>query len=201
MFKYLRVEEWHPTFTWVSSSAEAADLINQPHEDYPRMVQATELELERLAAQGVLTCTLSLLRQIHLNVFGDRDFAGRWRTVRVRVGLHIPPPPEEVSELMDQLEAAYESFVSTSVLKAWYWDFESIHPFEDGNGRVGGIIVAADSHILSPERGWLALNHWEGRMSSPPGRRRRPVPATPSATSSGLRGLRSQFVAVLDVNQ
>ena len=156
MFKHLRAKGWHPTFTWVSSSAEAADKINLPHEDYPRRVRATELEFERLAAQGVQACTSCLLWQIHLNVFGDRDFAGRWRTVRVRVGLHIPPPPEEVPGLMDQLEAAYESFVSTKVLKAWYWDFETIHPFEDGNGRVGGIIVAAVSHILSPEKGWLA---------------------------------------------
>ena len=43
-------------------------------------------------------------------------------------------------------------------LQDWYWDMETIHPFLDGNGRVGGVIVAGFAHARHPEKGWLAPN-------------------------------------------
>lgn len=71
----------------------------------------------------------------------DQGEAGRYRTIRVRVGGYVPPPPEEVSGLMFELlewwngAAANESPVLSSAIL--HHRFEAIHPFADGNGRTG----------------------------------------------------------------
>lgn len=71
----------------------------------------------------------------------DQGEAGRYRTMRVRVGPYIPPPPEEVSGLMfDFLEWwNNESRTLSPVLSSAivHYRFETIHPFADGNGRTG----------------------------------------------------------------
>ena len=71
----------------------------------------------------------------------DQGTAGRYRTIAVRVGRYVPPPPEDVSGLMFELltwwnkEAAKMSPVLSSAIV--HYRFESIHPFADGNGRTG----------------------------------------------------------------
>jgi Fic family protein len=71
----------------------------------------------------------------------DQGTAGRYRTIHVRVGRHVPPPPEEVSGLMFELltwwnkESANLSPVLSSAIV--HYRFEAIHPFADGNGRCG----------------------------------------------------------------
>jgi len=71
----------------------------------------------------------------------DQGEAGRYRTIQVRVGSHVPPLPQDVSSLMMELldwwndEAPRLSPVlSSSIL---HYRFEDIHPFADGNGRTG----------------------------------------------------------------
>ncbi len=67
--------------------------------------------------------------------------AGRYRTMAVRVGRHMPPPPQDVSGLMFELltwwnkESAKLSPVLSSAIV--HYRFEAIHPFADGNGRTG----------------------------------------------------------------
>jgi Fic family protein len=71
----------------------------------------------------------------------DQGTAGRYRTIAVRVGRYIPPPPTDVSGLMFELltwwnkEAASLSPVLSSAIV--HYQFEAIHPFADGNGRTG----------------------------------------------------------------
>ena len=71
----------------------------------------------------------------------DQGEAGRYRTMRVRVGPHVPPPPEDVSGLMFELlewwntESQGLSPVLSSAIV--HYRFEAIHPFADGNGRAG----------------------------------------------------------------
>ncbi|HHY84911.1 MAG TPA: Fic family protein [Verrucomicrobia bacterium] len=71
----------------------------------------------------------------------DQGEAGRYRTIRVRAGRLVPPPPEEVSGLMFELlewwnnEAPGLSPVLSSAIV--HHRFETIHPFADGNGRTG----------------------------------------------------------------
>lgn len=71
----------------------------------------------------------------------DQGEAGRYRTIRVRVGNYVPPPPDEVSGLMFELlewwngaAAKVSPVLSSAIL---HHRFEAIHPFADGNGRTG----------------------------------------------------------------
>ncbi len=71
----------------------------------------------------------------------DQGAAGRYRTIAVRVGRYLPPPPSDVSGLMFELltwwnkETAGLSPVLSSAIV--HYRFEAIHPFADGNGRTG----------------------------------------------------------------
>jgi len=71
----------------------------------------------------------------------DQGAAGRYRTIGVRVGHYLPPPPQDVSGLMFELLAWWnkESTNLSPVLSSaiLHYRFESIHPFADGNGRTG----------------------------------------------------------------
>jgi Fic family protein len=71
----------------------------------------------------------------------DQGEAGRYRSLRVRVGPYVPPPPDEVSGLMFELlewwnehSSALSPLLSSAIV---HYRFEAIHPFADGNGRTG----------------------------------------------------------------
>jgi Fic family protein len=71
----------------------------------------------------------------------DQGTAGRYRTMAVRVGRYMPPPPEDVSGLMFELvtwwnkeSRKFSPVLSSAIL---HYRFEAIHPFADGNGRTG----------------------------------------------------------------
>jgi len=86
-----------------------------------------------------------LLHQMLLGGIND-NYAGRLRRTGeyVRVGRHIAPPPEYLPELLTELLAAYHSghdqyFLSS--IAHFHVSFESIHPFCDGNGRIGRVLI------------------------------------------------------------
>lgn len=156
----LRAIPWNPRFERVSTIAAVADAINRPHEDYPRRVPATEREIEHLSRVRLPpTIPAELTLSVHRAVFADTDFAGRWKEKDYFLGPGGKPAVSRVADLMARLEAEYTGRVlDLEALRDWYIDFQTIHPFPDGNGRTGGIVVAAYSHQLHPDRGWLGPN-------------------------------------------
>jgi len=113
------------------------------------------------------------LFELHRMVAGavmDQGEAGRYRAIRVRVGPHVPPPPEEVSGLMfelldwwNQRAVALSPVLSSAIL---HYRFEAIHPFADGNGRTGRALAlwelyrrGFDTHHIFP----VDEFYWEDR--------------------------------------
>ena len=78
---------------------------------------------------------------LHTELMADqpRTQPGEYRNIEVKVGRHRPPAPELVPELMADLYGYIEKSTDTPLTKAaWaHIQFETIHPFRDGNGRTG----------------------------------------------------------------
>ncbi len=110
--------------------------------------------LERRKAPIRLATVLGL----HEDVFrGIKADAGLWRRVNVRIAgmKHAPPRMEKVVPMMSRWEEEYARRDTlgedTFALGAWmHFEFESIHPFSDGNGRVGRLLL--NLHLL--KHGW-----------------------------------------------
>lgn len=89
-----------------------------------------------------------LILLIHQMLIGgiDDNIAGRFRKSGeyVRVGTHIAPAPEKVESLIDDILVEYESnhiayFIDK--ISKFHLEFERIHPFCDGNGRIGRVLT------------------------------------------------------------
>lgn len=89
-----------------------------------------------------------------------RQFAGRFRTKQNWIGGNdynpcgadfVPPPLEEVPRLLSELCAAVNSDLLPPLVQAAlvHAQFETIHPFDDGNGRTGRALI----HVILRKRG------------------------------------------------
>ena len=69
----------------------------------------------------------------------------RYRTLQVfiRGSEHIPPAPEKIPNLMNYFVYNYNNDIQEifDKISKYHIEFEKIHPFEDGNGRTGRILL------------------------------------------------------------
>lgn len=87
--------------------------------------------------------------ELHEGVFrGVLSDAGQWRRVNVRIqgSKYVPPRMEKVVSLMSEWEEKYgeRDILGEPVFSLGAWmhhRFESIHPFANGNGRVGRLLL------------------------------------------------------------
>jgi Fic family protein len=86
-----------------------------------------------------------LLHKILLGGIDDK-IAGRFRSEGeyVKVANHVAPAPESVDEMMDEILIGYiakHSIYFLERLAKFHLQFENIHPFCDGNGRMGRVLI------------------------------------------------------------
>jgi len=102
-----------------------------------------------LSSSMILELHALLLRSVR----GEQRHPGEYRRVQVYLGSragglsearYVPPPPEQVRPLMDALVQfagsgpVYGPLIDAALL---HYQFEAIHPFEDGNGRLGRALI------------------------------------------------------------
>jgi Fic family protein len=91
------------------------------------------------------TEVITLLHKMLMGNIND-GIAGRFRKKGeyVRVGTHIAPAPEHVEIMIELIISNYSadhSIYFTDKIARFHLDFETIHPFCDGNGRIGRVII------------------------------------------------------------
>lgn len=104
-----------------------------------------------------LDVILSLHKMLIANI--RDDIAGRFREGNefVRVGNHIAPPPKEVVERLERMLTDYNAASHENIIKRiarLHLAFEYIHPFIDGNGRIGRVI----NNYLFIREGFVPIN-------------------------------------------
>ena len=88
---------------------------------------------------------ISLLHRMLIGGIDD-DIAGRFRKTGeyVRIGTHIAPAPEQVEGMLESALTEYaddfDAFFTDKIAK-FHLEFETIHPFNDGNGRIGRVLM------------------------------------------------------------
>ena len=139
--------------------------VNGDVSDVINYIKATEFAIKRL---DTLPLCNRLIKETHAvllsGVRGGDKTPGEFRTSQNWIGgigstlknaRYIPPNPDDMIEAMSDLEKYLNSDDSLDPLvraALIHYQFETIHPFLDGNGRIGRLLITLflmQSHILS----------------------------------------------------
>ena len=118
-------------------------------------VRALEHGIERL---GELPISQRLLREMHAilmeGVRGAYSDPGEFRRIQNWIGppgagmedaTYVPPPPAEIPTTLGELERYVHQDTGQPPLvdiALVHYQFEAVHPFLDGNGRIGRLLIA-----------------------------------------------------------
>jgi len=137
-------------------AAEAGAVVDRSPDDLREVanyVVALEYGIKRLKK---LPLSLRLIRELHeklmTGVRGSHATPGEFRKTQNWIGspgctlanaTYVPPPPSELMSCLSDLEKFLHNrslppLVQVALL---HYQFEAIHPFLDGNGRVGRLLI------------------------------------------------------------
>ena len=140
-----------------ASEIEAAAIMHDERSE-PMEVRNYFRAIE-MGAQSQSPINETMIRGLHKELLNgipdaEKKHPGQYRPLQVMIGddhvsfadaRFVPPPPTEVPMLMEQL-AGYiqhppEGMPSLYAAAIAHYQFESIHPFADGNGRLGRMLI------------------------------------------------------------
>lgn len=104
-------------------------------------------EYIKIKKENIILNQETILFIHNLLIGGINDYiAGRFRQSGefVRVGKHIAPAPEHIIRMTEVLINEYRTDHESNILKKiayFHLNFEHIHPFNDGNGRIGRVLM------------------------------------------------------------
>lgn len=128
--------------------------VNQDVSDVVNYIKATEFAIEKLKT---LPISSRLIKETHAillkGVRGNEKSPGEFRYSQNWIGgtgstiknaRYIPPNPEDMLDAMSDLEKFINNDTSLDPLIAAgliHYQFETTHPFLDGNGRIGRLLI------------------------------------------------------------
>lgn len=128
----------------------------EPREIYEAINHKKALELVFKNLQDNEEFDERFIKKINETINRDIKDTEGYRTVQVFIqgSEHIPPEPEKIPNLMNYYVYNYnhdEQDIFKKIAK-YHIEFERIHPFEDGNGRTGRLLINYEllKHNLQP---------------------------------------------------
>lgn len=135
---------------------------NDPNNAFQEVYNYRRALRLRLDGENDLSLSLRLARELHAvlmaGVRGSDQRPGEFRKIQNQIGSparFVPPPPEKLDETLNAFEKYLHSDdVFDPLVRAFFvhYQFEAIHPFRDGNGRVGRLLLS----LMIAE--WCALS-------------------------------------------
>jgi len=160
--KEKQLEEMSIAFTYNSNAIEGSTITedevreiihdhiapNKPLRDVKETEAHSNVFLEIIKQEHKITN--DILLKWHNEIFSEtkQDIAGKIRDYNVRVGLYIAPDWQDLKDLMRDLIDLINKTTEINPVEfsaKVHYRFEKIHPFGDGNGRIGRLIM---NHIL-----------------------------------------------------
>lgn len=149
-----QVEGTQATFSDVLK-AEAKIEDSEIHKDVDEIINYIKAMNYGLKKLEELPLSLRLIKEIHATLLkgvrGEGKYPGEFRKSQnwiggatIQTARFVPPPEHEVIPLLDNLEKFLHGHISLPVLikiGMIHAQFENIHPFLDGNGRVGRLLI------------------------------------------------------------
>lgn len=136
---------------------EAGELEGQKTSDVREVANYVDAFEQGFRLIGEMPISIRLIREIHHvlmeGVRGGHTPLGELRNTQVWIGprgcsiheaTYVPPPANEMKQALSEWEKYYHSEASEDPLVQcafMHYQFEAIHPFEDGNGRVGRLLI------------------------------------------------------------
>ena len=141
-----KIEGVHTTTIQVYEQAMGGEKLNKETQMVLNYTLALNTALNKLQDNKTFKVS-DVLLEAHkvLMQFSPQSSPGQFRKITVRLGSFYPPPAEKITDLMEELtqfiNKGSEDSPNLIQIGLVHAQFETIHPFVDGNGRLGRLLI------------------------------------------------------------